>query len=81
MGTISVLIYNAGAGAFDNIENADVETFQRAWEINAKGLFLAAKQVIPQMRWFNGGSIVIISATASIKGGANFTPFASAKAA
>ena len=81
MGTISVLVYNAGAGAFDNIENADVESFQRAWEVNTRGLFVAAKQVIPQMRQLNGGSIVIIGATASIKGGANFTPFASAKAA
>ena len=80
MGTISVLVYNAGAGAFANIEDADVESFQRAWEVNARGLFVAAKQVIPQMR-LEGGSIVIIGATASIKGGANFTPFASAKAA
>ena len=81
MGVISVLVYNAGAGAFDNIENADVESFQRAWEVNTRGLFVAAKQVIPQMRKLKGGSIVIIGATASIKGGANFTPFASAKAA
>ena len=81
MGAISVLVYNAGAGAFKNIEDADVKSFQRAWEINTRGLFVAAKQVIPQMRKLEGGSIVIIGATASIKGGANFTPFASAKAA
>lgn len=81
MGTISVLVYNAGAGAFANVEDADVESFQRAWEVNARGLFVAAKEVIPQMRKLKGGSIVIIGATASIKGGANFAPFSSAKAA
>lgn len=81
MGTISVLVYNAGAGAFANIDDATVESYQRAWEVNARGLFVAAKQVIPQMRKLQGGNIVIIGATASIKGGANFTPFASAKAA
>lgn len=81
MGKISVLVYNAGAGAFANIDDATVESFQRAWEVNARGLFTAAKQVIPQMRKLGGGNIVIIGATASIKGGANFTPFASAKAA
>ena len=81
MGMISVLVYNAGAGAFANIEDADVESFQRAWEVNARGLFVVAKQVIPQMRQLGEGSIVIIGATASIKGGANFTPFASAKSA
>ncbi len=81
MDTISVLVYNAGAGAFANIDNATVEDFQRAWEVNARGLFVVAQQVIPQMRQINGGNIVIIGATASVKGGANFTPFASAKAA
>ncbi len=81
MGTISVVVYNAGAGAFANIEEATVESFQRAWEVNARGLFVVAQQVIPQMRKIGGGNIVIIGATASVKGGANFTPFASAKAA
>ena len=81
IGMISVLVYNAGAGAFANIEDADVESFQRAWEVNARGLFVVAKQVVPQMRQLRGGNIVIIGATASIKGGANFTPFASAKSA
>ena len=81
MGAISILIYNAGAGAFANIEEATVESFQSAWEVNTRGLFVAAKQVIPQMRKLKGGNIVVIGATASIKGGANFTPFASAKAA
>lgn len=81
MGAISVLIYNAGAGAFANIDDASVEDFQRAWEVNTRGLFTVAQQVIPQMRKIGGGNIVIIGATASIKGGANFTPFASAKAA
>ncbi len=81
MGAISVLVYNAGAGAFANIDDATVESFQRAWEVNARGLFVVAKQVIPQMRKLKGGNIVIIGATASVKGGANFTPFASAKAA
>lgn len=81
MGAISVLVYNAGAGAFNNIEDADIDSFQRAWEVNTRGLFVVAKQVIPQMQKLSGGSMVIIGATASIKGGANFTPFASAKAA
>ena len=81
MGTISVLVYNAGAGAFANIDDATVESYQRAWEVNARGLFVSAKQVIPQMRKLQGGNIVVIGATASLKGGANFTPFASAKAA
>jgi NAD(P)-dependent dehydrogenase (short-subunit alcohol dehydrogenase family) len=80
IGPVNVLIYNAGAGAFANIDDATPEDFQSAWEVNCRGLFIAVKEVLPDMRAAGKGSIVIIGATASIKGGANFTPFASAKA-
>jgi len=81
LGSVEVLVYNAGEGAFANIEDATLESFQAAWEINTRGLFLAVKEVLSDMRAATSGSIVIIGATASIKGGANFAPFASAKAA
>ena len=48
---------------------------------NCRGLFHTVKEVLPDMRAAGSGNIVIIGATASIKGGANFAPFASAKAA
>ena len=80
LGPIEVLVYNAGAGAFANIDEATIESFQAAWEINCRGLFLAVKLALPDMRKLGKGNIVVIGATASIKGGANFLPFASAKA-
>lgn len=81
LGPIDILIYNAGAGKFASIDDATVEEFQAAWEVNARGLFQAAKAVLPDMRAAGGGNIVVIGATASIKAGAGFTPFASAKSA
>ena len=81
VGPVNILIYNAGAGAFANIDDATLESFQDAWEINCRGLFHTVKEVLPDMRAAGSGNIVIIGATASIKGGANFAPFASAKAA
>ncbi|MBI2994531.1 MAG: SDR family NAD(P)-dependent oxidoreductase [Gammaproteobacteria bacterium] len=81
MGPVAVLVYNAGAGAFANIDDATLEDFQSAWEVNCRGLFLAVKAVLPDMRAAGSGNIVVTGATASIKGGANFVPFASAKAA
>ncbi len=80
LGPIDVLVYNAGAGAFANIDDATLEDFQAAWEVNCRGLFLAVKAVLPDMRAVGTGNIIVIGATASIKGGANFVPFASAKA-
>jgi NAD(P)-dependent dehydrogenase (short-subunit alcohol dehydrogenase family) len=79
-GSLNVLVYNAGAGAFASIDDATLEQFQAAWEVNTRGLFLATKAALPHLRACGGGSIVVIGATASVKGGADFVPFASAKA-
>ena len=81
LGSVSVLIYNAGAGEFSNFDSSTVESFQRAWEVNARGLFSAVKAVLPDMRSSGNRNIVIIGATASLRGGINTVPFASAKSA
>ncbi len=81
LGQVEVVVYNAGAGQFAGIDNATVESFQSAWEVNARGLFSAAKAVIPGMREKGNGNIVVIGATASLRGNVNTLPFASAKAA
>ena len=81
LGPVDTIVYNAGAGQFANIDDATVDAFQSAWEVNARGLFAATKCVLPQMRSQGGGSIIVIGATASLKAGANFVPFASAKSA
>ena len=81
LGPVNVLIYNAGAGQFANIDKATVETFQSAWEVNARGLFLAVKAILPDMREASSGNIVVIGATASLRGNIGTVPFASAKAA
>ena len=81
LGPVRTLVYNAGSGEFLNIDQTSVESFQAAWEVNARGLFLAAKAVLPDMRAAGQGSIIVIGATASIRGGAAAAAFASAKAA
>ncbi len=81
MGPVEVLVYNAGAGKFANLDDTSVEDFERAWQINTRGLLVAAQQCVADMRRAGRGNIVIIGATASLKGNADFLPFASAKAA
>jgi len=79
LGPVDVLIYNAGAGRFADIDHATVEDFQAAWEVNARGLFQSVQAVLPDMRASGGGNIVVIGATAARKANAGFVPFASAK--
>ncbi|MGQ0834519.1 MAG: SDR family NAD(P)-dependent oxidoreductase [Gammaproteobacteria bacterium] len=81
LGPVGVLIYNAGAGAFEDIDQATSESLESAWRTNALGLFVATRAVLPDMRAQRRGSIIVVGATASLRGGAKFLPFAAAKAA
>jgi len=81
LGDADVLVYNAGAGRFGNLDAVSADDLESAWRTNALGCFLSVKEVLPAMRRRRRGHIVIIGATASVKGGANFIAFASAKAA
>lgn len=81
MGAVDVLVYNAGSGSFTSVDDTSYEDMERSWRINTLGCFAAARQVIPSMRKKRSGSIIVIGATASLRGGAKAAPFASAKAA
>lgn len=80
LGPVDVLIWNAGSGAWANPEEATLESFEASWRVNALGLLAGSQAVIPGMK-AAGGAIIVVGATASLRGGANFTAFASAKAA
>ncbi|WP_336367731.1 SDR family NAD(P)-dependent oxidoreductase [Marinobacter sp. C2H3] len=81
LGPVSVLLYNAGGGAFKTVEEASLEEFEANWRINVQGLVAATKAALPQLRQHKTASIVVTSASAATRGRANTAPFASAKAA
>jgi NADP-dependent 3-hydroxy acid dehydrogenase YdfG len=81
LGAVDTLIYNAGSGDWSNVEETDPGAFEAAWRLNALGCLLCAQRVIPGMKKSKSANIVVIGATASLKGNAGFTSFASAKAA
>jgi NAD(P)-dependent dehydrogenase (short-subunit alcohol dehydrogenase family) len=59
LGEVDVLVFNAGSGVWGSIEDVKPEDFERAWRVNALGLFLTARQVIPAMRRKGKGAIVV----------------------
>jgi NAD(P)-dependent dehydrogenase (short-subunit alcohol dehydrogenase family) len=81
LGDVDVLVYNAGSGVWGSVEDVSAEDFERAWRVNALGLFLASREVIPAMRARNAGAIVVVGATASRRGVAGTAAFAPAKMA
>lgn len=81
MGDTQILIYNAGGGSWQTVEEVSVEDFERGWRVNALGALVAAQQVLPAMQSKGEGNIVFVGATASLRGGPKAAGFASAKAA
>jgi len=81
IGAVETLVYNAGSGQWSDVMNTTAEAFHKAWATNTLGLLVSAQQVIPPMVNVGSGQIMVIGATASLRGGANFTAFASAKSA
>ena len=81
LGVPEVVIYNAGSGLFGTALDVPDEDFEDAWRINALGLLTVSKAVAPLMVENGGGSLLVTGATASLRGGANFAAFSSAKAA
>lgn len=81
MGDVDVVAFNAGSGVFGGLHDVSAEDFEAAWRINALGLFLVAKEVVPAMSAKGAGAIIVTGATASVKGTARSTAFAQAKGA
>jgi NAD(P)-dependent dehydrogenase (short-subunit alcohol dehydrogenase family) len=65
---LHVLVNNAGVSAASRIEDTTVEAWDRVMDVNAKGVFLGTKAVIPAMRRVGGGSIVNISSQLGLVG-------------
>ncbi len=81
LGDVDVLVYNAGSGVWGTVEEIGADAFEAAWRVNALGALVASQHVIPAMKRKGRGSIVLIGATASRRGGPKSCAFSSAKGA
>ena len=73
-GKVDILVNNAGIASWNAGDDASVEEWDRIMEINAKGVFLGTRAVVPAMRDSGGGSIVNISSISGMVGQTNIHP-------
>jgi NAD(P)-dependent dehydrogenase (short-subunit alcohol dehydrogenase family) len=79
-GGIDILLANAGVeGVLQAIPDYPVEEFDRVMAVNVRGVWLGLKYVIPVMRTRGGGSIVITSSTAGIRGSLGLSAYTTSK--
>ncbi len=81
LGPIEVVIHNAGSAQFSNFLDTLPEALDEQFRINTLALLVIGQAVAPEMLERGGGCVVVIGATASLRGGAPFAGFAPAKAA
>jgi len=79
-GGVDILLANAGIeGRVLPIPEYPLEVFDRVMAVNVRGVWLGLKSVIPVMAARGGGSIVITSSTAGIRGTAGTSAYTTSK--
>lgn len=76
---IDLVIHNAARLSRGLLIDVDATEFELSWRYNTLAAFNLARAVLPTMLERGQGELFFTGATASIRGGAGFAPFASAK--
>ena len=79
LGGLDVLVNNAGWGRRMPLDELDPAVFEEMWRTNVLGAALMAKHALPHLLDAGGGSIVNIASTASKRGYASGSAYASTK--
>lgn len=78
-GRVDILVNNAGLGYDSQVENINVETFRKIFDLNVVGYLVAMQEVIPQMRKAGGGAIVNVSSGTALMTLPNMAGYSSLK--
>lgn len=81
LGSIDILINNAGVGDFGSFEEMPVETWEKVMKVNLFGVYYVAKAVLPYLKQNKEGDIVNVASTAGLKGAPNMSAYCASKAA
>src|SRR3954453_11915889 len=79
-GRLDILVANAGIGIMAaSIVEMSLADWQRQTAINLDGVFLSVKHCLPLMRKSGGGSIIMISSIAGLRGSATLAGYSATK--
>ena len=69
LGSVDILISNAGIAPQQSLEEITVEDWDRVMDVNLRSAFLLAKRLAPGMRGRGWGRMVFVSSAAAFTGG------------
>src|SRR5271165_5342188 len=78
-GQLNVMMANAGIGILCKAIEMSLADWRRQTAINLDGVFLSVKYAVPAMRRAGGGSIIITSSVAGLRGSAGLAGYCATK--
>src|SRR5882762_8423050 len=78
-GRLDVMVANAGIGIMCKAVEMSLADWRRQTAVNLDGVFLSVKYAVPAMRRAGGGSIIITSSTAGLRGSAGLAGYFATK--
>jgi len=78
-GSPAVFVHNTAQLHIGSFQETSAEQYESLWRSTAYSAFVAMQEIVPLMVAEGKGRIIVSGATASIRGGARFSAFASAK--
>ena len=80
-GGIDYLVASAGIQTYGTVVSTDEDTWDRTLDVNAKGVYLAAKYCIPEMAKRGGAAIVSVASVQGLLSQPNVAAYAASKGA
>src|SRR5699024_4082019 len=80
MGSVDILINNAGIAKFGGFLELEVEEWEKIIQVNLLGMYYVTRAVLPKMMEQKSGDIINISSTAGQKGGPDTCAYSASKA-
>ena len=78
-GRLDVMVANAGIGIMCRAVEMSLADWRRQIAVNLDGVFLSVKYAVPAMRRAGGGSIIITSSVAGLRGSAGLAGYCATK--
>ena len=79
LGTLDILIYNAGMGTFAKLVDMDPAEWERIIQVNLMGTYYTTRAVLPGMIARETGDIINIASTAGQRGAATTSAYSASK--
>jgi len=79
IGPVEVAVFNIGANVMFPVTKTTTRVYRKVWEMACLAGFLMGREAAIRMEPRERGTIIFTGATASLRGGASFSAFSSAK--